>query len=269
MESLPIIAAFYEQIDIFMLVLVRVIAFFIFLPIVSGMNIPVLARMTVALMVGAAIFSSGLVTVAVYTPTIPGFVMAALMEFMTGATIGYVIYVVFAIILFAGRMMDNVIGLAMVNTMNPLLQIQVSVLGNIFYMAIMAMLLVTGGLINFMEAFTHSFIVLPIGSAFILGNESIALFMVLQMVAFVVLAVQIALPILGALTILNIALGIMVKAAPQMNVFVIGMPIKILGGFILVMFTMVQPLHGIYRRLFSEAIYSLTEMIWRMSPNYV
>ena len=92
MESLPIIAAFYEQVDVFMLVVVRVLAFFIFLPIVSGLSIPMIVRLTTAVVVGAAIFSSGLVTVAVYTPTIPGFVMAALMEFMAGAAMGFVLF---------------------------------------------------------------------------------------------------------------------------------------------------------------------------------
>lgn len=269
MDSLPIITAFYEQIDIFMLVLVRVLAFFIFLPIVSGMSIPMIVRLLLAVVVGAAIFSSGLVTVAVYTPTIAGFVMAVLMEFMAGAVMGFVLFFVFNIILLAGHVIDFMMGLAMVNMVDPLLQIQVPIVGNLFFMAMMALLVVTGGLANFIYYFIASFTILPIGAAWILGNQSLAAFFVWQMASFVVIAFAIALPITGALTVINVALGIMVKAAPQMNVFVIGIPIRIIVGFFLLMTTMVGPLYTIYRRIFDEALFALGELIWRMYPIYV
>lgn len=269
MESLPIIVAFYEQIDIFLLVLVRVLAFFIFLPIISGMAIPMIVRLLLAVGVGAAIFSSGLVTVAVYTPTLPGFVMAAVLEFMAGVTMGFVLFLVFNIILFVGHIIDFMMGLAMVNTVDPLLQIQVPIVGNLFFMAMMAMLVVTGGLVNFVDSFIAGFTVLPIGAAWILGNEGIAWFLVWQIASFVVIAVRIALPIIGALTLINIALGVMVKAAPQMNVFIIGIPLRILVGFILLMTTMAGPLNVIYRMIFDEALSALTDIIWGMQPIYV
>jgi len=269
MESLPIIAAFYEQVDVFMLVLVRVLAFFIFLPIISGMSIPMVARLAVAVVVGAAIFSSGFVTEAIYTPTLPGFMMTVLMEFMAGVMMGFVLFFVFNILLFVGHILDFAMGLAMVNMVDPMLQIQVPIVGNLFFMAMMAMLVATGGLINFIEAFIVSFSVIPIGAAWILGNDSIAVFMVWQMASFFVIAVQIALPIAGALTVINIALGIMVKAAPQMNIFVIGIPVRIFVGFILLATTMIEPLYGIYRRLFGEALYALEQVIWGIVPIYV
>jgi flagellar biosynthetic protein FliR len=266
MESLPIIAAFYEQIDVFMLVLVRTLAFFIFLPIISGMSIPMIVRLLLAVVVGAAIFSSGIVTAVVHTETIPAFVMSVLMEFMAGLMMSYMLYFTFSIILYAGQIIDFMMGLAMVNMIDPLLQIQVPIVGNLFSMAIMALLVVTGGLANFIEVFIFSFEVLPIGAAFILGNQPVFLFIIRQMTAFIMLGVQIALPIIGALTVINVALGVMVKAAPQMNVFVIGMPIKILVGFFLLMTTMAGPVNQIYRALFNMARELLIEMIWGLRP---
>jgi flagellar biosynthetic protein FliR len=266
MESLPIIAAFYEQIDVYMLVLVRTVAFFIFLPVISGMSIPMLVRLTLAVVVAAAIFSSGLVTEAVYAPTIPGFMMLVVTEFMAGVMMGFVIFFVFNIMLFAGHIMDFMMGFAMVSVMDPLLQIQVPIVGNLFFMALMALMVVTGGLVNFMEAFAASFRVLPLGAANIIGNEALAEFLVIQMAAFLVIGVQIALPIIGALTVINVALGIMVKAAPQMNVFIIGMPLKVLIGLFLLMTTMAGPIGNVYRWLFDRALYALTEMIWGMQP---
>jgi flagellar biosynthetic protein FliR len=133
-------------------------------------------------------------------------------------------------------------------------------------MAIMALMVVTDGLENFMWAFMISFEILPIGSAFILGNQPVFDFIVRQMTAFVIMGVQIALPIIGALTVINVALGVMVKAAPQMNVFVIGIPIKIIIGFFLLLTTMAGPIGRIYRYLFSLAYELLAEMIWGLRP---
>jgi flagellar biosynthetic protein FliR len=228
-----------------------------------------IVRLTVAVMIGAAIFSSGLVTVAVYTPTVPGFVMAVLMEFMAGAVMGFVLFFVFNIILMVGHILDFMMGLAMVNMVDPLLQIQVPIVGNLFFMSMMALLAVTGGLANFVESFIASYTVLPIGAAWILGNQSLAAYFVWLMASFVLIAFSIALPIVGALTVINIALGIMVKAAPQMNVFVIGIPIRIFVGFFLLMTTMVGPMYSIYRRVFDEALYGLSQLIWGMVPVYV
>ncbi|MCL2188138.1 MAG: flagellar biosynthetic protein FliR [Defluviitaleaceae bacterium] len=266
MGSLPIIAAFYEQIDVFMLVLVRTLAFFIILPIVSGMSIPMIVRINVSVIIGAAIFSSGLVSEAVYAPTIGGFTMMVVMEFAAGFMLGYMVFFVFSIILFVGHILDFMMGFAMVNMVDPLLQIQVPIVGNFFFMAVMALMIVTGGLANFIEAFVASFMVLPLGAANILDNQDIAVFVVGQMTAFLIIGVQIALPIMGALTVINVALGIMVKASPQMNVFVIGMPLKILVGLFLLMPTMAGPLGSIYNSLFEHALYALTEMIWGLRP---
>ncbi|MCL2499242.1 MAG: flagellar biosynthetic protein FliR [Defluviitaleaceae bacterium] len=267
MESLPIIAAFYEQIDVFMLVLVRTLAFFIFLPVISGMSIPMLVRLLLAVVVGASIFSSGIVTAVVATETLPAFTLAILTEFLAGLMMSYIIYFVFSIILYAGQVIDFMMGLAMVNMVDPLLQIQVPIVGNLFFMAIMALMVVTDGLANFMWAFMISFEILPIGAAFILGNQPIIEFIVLQMTTFVIMGVQIAVPIIGALTIINVALGVMVKAAPQMNVFVVGMPLKIIIGFFLLLTTMAGPVNRIYRYLFTLAYDSLAEIIWGLRPD--
>jgi len=266
MYSLPIIVAFYEQIDVFMLVLVRTVAFFVLMPVISGMNIPMLVRLTVALFIAAGIFMAGGMTVPVGDPTLGGFFMMVVIEFLAGAMMGYVVFFVFNALLLAGHIMDFMMGMMMANSVDPLTQIQVPIVGNLFYMVVMALLVVTGGLAMFIQLFADSFLILPLGSAFILGNQPIAQMLIVQMTAFMVLAVRISMPIMGALMVINIALGIMVKAAPQMNVFVIGMPLKILIGFILLMTNMVGQLSMIYNWLFEGALNILIDLIMYMEP---
>jgi flagellar biosynthetic protein FliR len=192
------------------------------------------------------------------------------MEFLAGMTMGFVLFFVFNILLFVGHVIDFMMGLAMVSMVDPLLQIQVPIVGNLLFMVMMAMMVVLPfGLPNFIEAFITSFHVLPIGAAWILGNDSLAMFMAVQMASFVLIAMRISMPIVGALTIINVALGIMVKAAPQMNVFVIGLPIKIFVGFLLLLTTMVGPLYYIYSLIFNEAMHALESIIIWMEPIYV
>ncbi|MCL1843917.1 MAG: flagellar biosynthetic protein FliR [Defluviitaleaceae bacterium] len=266
MELLPLFVAFFNEIDVLMLILVRVTAFLIFLPIISGMSIPMQARLFVAFTMSIALFSTGAVTYVTFNDTPAGFIMLIFAEVMTGAFMGFILFFVFNVILFAGQFMDFSMGFAMVNVMDPVQQIQVPVLGNVLFMSASALLVVVGGLHVFIQAFFDSFRLIPIGGAFILGNAPLAEFITWSFVGFTTLAVRIALPIVGTMLIIDVCLGIMVKAVPQMNVFVIGMPLKVLVGLILVFTVMIPNLGFIYDTIFNRALDNMVSMIEGMMP---
>ena len=266
MEFLPLIIDFFNNIDVLMLILVRVLAFLIFLPVLSGMSIPLQFRLFFALVMSMAIYSSGLVTTVTYQDTVTGFIMLILAEIVTGATMGFVLFFVFNVILFAGQFMDFSMGFAMVNVMDPVQQIQVPVLGNLLFMSACALLIVAGGLHVFLRFFFESFLLVPIGTAFILGNQPLAEFMVTAFVGFVVLAIRIALPIVGTMLIIDVCLGIMVKSVPQMNVFVVGMPLKVMIGLFLVFSVMVPNLGVIYDNVFELALNNMASIMEGMAP---
>ena len=267
MEDIPILIAFYDQIDVLTLIMVRVFAFFMFLPVISGMSIPTQVRVMLAFFVSAAIFTSGLVTSVVYYPTTAGFFMLVLNEFITGAVMSFMLFFILNAILFAGQLMDYSIGLAMMNVMDPMMQIQVPIIGNLFFMSIMALLVVSDGIHYFMYAFFQSYTVIPIGAAFILGNESLFQFLIIQTTAFMLIAVQIAIPLVGAMILIDVGLGIMVKAVPQMNVFVVGMPLKVLIGFFLILTVLIPTLNYIYSQIFERMYSILQQVIFEIMPN--
>jgi flagellar biosynthetic protein FliR len=269
MDLLPLLIDFFNNVDVLMLIMTRVLAFLIFLPVLSGNTIPLQFRIFFAFVMSMAIYSSGIVTSATFNDTPSGFIMLILAEVITGAVMGYILYFVFTIILFAGHFIDFCMGFSMVNVMDPVQQIQVPVMGNILFMSICALLVVTGGLHLFVETFFHSFRLIPIGTAFVLGNAPLAHFMVYSFAGFVVLAVQIALPIVGTLLIIDVCLGIMVKAVPQMNVFVVGMPLKVLVGLMLVFSVMIPSLGNIYDSLFNIALENMASIIEGMVPDEI
>jgi flagellar biosynthetic protein FliR len=261
MEFLPLIISFFNQVDVLMLVMVRVSAFFIFLPVLSGASIPLQFRVFLAFLMSMAIFASGTVTSVTYHDSPAGLVMLIIAEVLTGAVMGFILFFVFNTILFAGQFIDFSMGFAMVNVLDPVQQIQVPVMGNVLYLTVSAFLVVTGGLHVFISVFFKSFELLPIGTAFIIGNAPLADFILWMFVGFVILAVQMALPIVGTMLIIDVCLGIMVKSVPSMNVFVVGMPLKVLVGLFLVFSVMIPSLNSIYSNVFSYALDGMASII--------
>jgi flagellar biosynthetic protein FliR len=127
------------------------------------------------------------------------------------------------------------------------------------------MLVATGGLNSFIGAFYHSYEVLPVGMSNIIGNAPFAMMTLTLLTEFIVIAVKIAMPIIGVIVVINVALGIMVKTVPQMNVFVVGMPIKLLVGLFLLASVMSPTLGWIYDKVFDTAYDALISTIWGMA----
>jgi len=265
-EAMDLLIQFFAQTDIFMLVFVRVLAFILVLPIVASMNIPMMTRVFLALVVSVAVFLSGLVTTVYYVDSTAGYVFLVIQEFLAGMAMGYVVFSVFNLIFFVGQIIDFQIGLMLVNVMDPMTQIQVPIMGNLYYLALMGMLVASGGLHQLFGVFFQSYVVLPIGTAMVLGNEALAWGFVMLLVESTVIAVRISLPILGAMLVVNAALGIMVKTVPQMNIFVVGLPIKLLVGLILIYAVMTPALYTMFRLVYDLAFRGLIEVILGMSP---
>ena len=262
--AMAVLAAFYDNIDVFLLIFVRVLAFFMYLPIISSMNIPMQVRITVAVCLSAVIFSSGTVTAGFYDDTITGYIMLIAHEFITGVFLGYILYFIFAAVLYAGQIIDYMIGFAMVNVLDPMTQIQVPIVGNLLYLLVSVMIVITGGVHSFVHAFFYTYQILPIGVGSLVGNAPLAWYALMLLTNFLLMGVKIALPIIASLMVIDAALGILVKTVPQMNVFIVGMPMKILIGLIL-LFTILIPSFGfVFNQLFENAINELINLAYGM-----
>lgn len=261
-----VLITLFEQIDVLLLIFVRVLAFFLAVPVISSQNIFMQGRIFLALCVSVALFMSGLVTTVYLVDTTVGYVYLILVEFLVGAAMGYAVFAVFNLIFFAGQLMDFQIGLMMVNVLDPMTQIQVPLTGNLFYFSMMALVVVTGGLHAFFMAFFYSYTALPIGTAVVIGNMNLAWYMVYILVESTILAVRISMPIVGTMMVINVALGIMVKTVPQMNIFVVGLPLKLLVGTILIWIVMIPTLGTMFGRIADVALNAMREVIWSMNP---
>ncbi|WP_250229369.1 flagellar biosynthetic protein FliR [Anaeropeptidivorans aminofermentans] len=256
---------FFNNIDILMVILVRLTGFFILLPIFSGTTIPNTAKIAFILPLGIMIYSGGAVTEISYDSNTAGLVFLLIKEFMVGLTLSFAVYTIFMTLFMAGQFMDYQIGFSMVSIFDPVTQIQVPITGNFLYMLIILLLVRTGGLHAFIGVIFKSFEVLPVGTAEIFSNKFIASYMLSLLTDYFSLGVQIAMPIVGAIFIVDISLGLLVKAAPQMNVFVVGMPIKLLIG-LYILYYIIPVFAGVYDHLFEQSYKAVINIMGGLSP---
>ena len=130
--------------------------------------------------------------------------------------------------------MDMQIGFGMVNVIDPMMGGQVPMMGNFFYILTALFFLMIDGHHILFKALFESYSIIPLGgfafSATLLTN------IVNVMAVTFLIGVQISIPILAALLMTEVGLGILSRTVPQMNVFVIGMPLKIGLGLLTLYF---------------------------------
>lgn len=222
-------------IDVFLLVLVRMTGLFVIAPIFGRRNIPAVFK------VGFS-FLLALILVNTVQPAAPGeyggiweFAGLAAKEFITGLSIGYVAYLVFTAIYLAGQLIDMQIGFGMVNVLDPLSNIQIPVTANYYFILSMLSFLAVKGHHALLRALFESYASIPLGGAAFGGglmNDVIRMFGDMFVIGF-----KIAAPITAAILIADVVLGVISKTIPQMNVFVVGMPLKIMVGISIMLIT--------------------------------
>jgi flagellar biosynthesis protein FliR len=255
---------FYNNIDILLVIFVRIIAFITVLPVFTTATIPLQAKLSFSLFFAYIIFSAGKVTDVYYFNSLIGYAMILIQELLVGIIMAFNVYTVFAIINFAGQLMDFSVGFSMVSVFDPMSQIQVPITGNLYYFVISILFIQSGGINTFIAGLFYSYDAIPVGSSIIIGNGELMQVLMDMMVKYFIFGVQIALPLVGTILIIDVVLGILVKAVPQMNVFVVGMPIKLLAGLVL-LYTITPILFTIYEIIFEYAISVFTDVVRSLS----
>ena len=241
---------FFNNFDVLLLVMVRMLAFFMLVPVLAGATMPVMPRVMLAFAVSYMVFATGVVGEIAYTPTVPSFMTMIITELAAGLLMGFVVYLSFAVIFFVGQIVDYQIGFMMASLFDPISQIQVPVVGNLLFFTMMALFVVSGGLTSLIAAVMLSYGIAPVGHIFILENNLLFLYCLSLFSNFFLLGLQFALPITGSILLVDVMLGILVKAVPQMNIFVVGMPIKTFLGLSIMWF--ITPVFATYYYIIYE-----------------
>ncbi|HHY77117.1 MAG TPA: flagellar type III secretion system protein FliR [Clostridiales bacterium] len=218
-----------NQFIVFLLVFIRMTSLFVISPIFGRQNMPSYLK------VGLALFTTFIIAplfshISIEYNNLIDFTLIIIKEFFVGIIIGYVSYMVFSALYVAGQIIDTQIGFGMVNVLDPQSNIHVPLIGNFLYIfAILIFLMANGHHILF-SALVKSYSIIPINSLSFtegLTNNLIAIFS-----ESFLMAAKIAFPIIAAVLISEVALGILARTVPQMNVFIVGLPLKIAIGLL-------------------------------------
>lgn len=210
------------------MVFVRCSSAFMSSPFFGAKNTPVNVRILTSLAVSFAISMVVKADIGQTPPHLGAFLMVIANEVASGLLIGMILQLVIQIAMIAGSFLDMQIGLGMSQTMNPLLGIPVTIIGQFKVMLATMIFLSMDGHHMVIRAVVQSYKVAPTltisdagllqsGVTHLLGN-------------FMLLSIQVAVPVLGVSIIIDAALGLMSKALPQLQPIQIGAPAKLALG---------------------------------------
>ena len=239
-----------DHLEYFLLILVRISGFMVAAPIFSLRNIPMRVKTLLAIAIAIVMFHVIPYREVVYSTTIE-YALVVITEMLAGVIMGFMANVAYYILSFAGQIIDQEIGFSMVNQYDPITSAQVTITGNFYTYAVMLMVLITNMHHYLIRALTDSFLVIPVGSMAL--DFGIYEVMKRFVVDYFVLGFRIVLPIFASLLVVNTILAILARVAPQMNMFVIGLQLKVFVGLavLVLMFMMIT---GVADLIFREMI---------------
>lgn len=251
-----------ENVEIYLLVLVRISAFVMTAPFLGYASVP--NRMKAAL----SVLLTLLVVQVMPDPVLSysgvfGFSILVLKEAVVGLIMGFMCKLCFYITSFAGQIMDMEMGLSMANMFDPMTNVQVTVTGNIYNYFIMLLLVVTNMHYYVIRAITDSFSYFNVGEA--VFRDSLKDVMLDFMANYFIIAVRIVLPVFACMLLMNVIMGVMARAAPQMNMFTVGIQLKVIAG-VVILFLLVQTIPTVADYIFDEMKEVITNVIHVFTP---
>jgi flagellar biosynthetic protein FliR len=227
------------QFETFVLVLVRVSVILFMLPIFSATQVNTRVRFGLGLAIAFVVWH-----VVPPVPTLHGLgelTAAVFAQVFVGFVFGFVAFLVFVGIQFAGEVMDLQVGFSIVNVINPLTSQNVSVLGE-FQLALASLIYLTANAHHYLfTGLAGSFNLVPL--PWVTINAQLETDLVSFFAQSFLLVFQIAAPIGIALFLTNIGLALMTRVAPQLNVFAVGFPLQIMIGLTMMIISL--PLLGV------------------------
>ena len=220
---------------VFLLLLTRITGIFIISPFFGSQNIPITMRVATAMTIAVVIFPVVDQHTIVEAPaSVLSYGLSVLSELFIGWLIGLVSYVALISISMAGKIMDLQVGYAMVQVMDPTSGQQNALIGSFLYNLAVIIFLVTDGHHFLLSGLVESFQMIPI-TGLNLDTDIVDL-MVDFTTGIFVSGMKVAIPVTFAILLTNVGLGILARTMPQLNIFVVGVPMHlVIGTFVLAM----------------------------------
>ena len=226
---------YVSQFIIFLLLFVRITALIVTAPVLGYEAVPVQVKASLGLFLSLVFYPlASSHAPQIDTRLIP-LVIVALKEVSVGLLLGFVLSLILAGARFAGDIIGYGMGFSMANIIDPESEQSVSLISEFFYIVSMLLFLLLNGHHFVIEALQLSYAAVPMGG---LSLNTLLGAGVIRLTSFVFLvAVKLAAPIIVALFLVDVGLGVLARVVPQMNVFMVSFPLKIVVGLMMLMTT--------------------------------
>ena len=236
------------------LITIRVFCLFLVVPALFPSGTPATVKVGFTIIL-AYILLPGIdySTISSINSTLP-FVMNCINEAVAGLTLGFIINLCFASFRFAGNLMDLQVGFAMMTMFDPNTNSNSTLLEHIMYWFSIMIFFLIDGHHMVINALMESFKIIKVGNLF-LNPDSINL-VIKAFIQYFAIGLRIAIPIILIILISDLTMGLIARTVPQLNIMVLGLPIKILIG--LLTFSLSLP---IFMKFIESAYYGLPDVL--------
>lgn len=223
------------QINLFILVFMRMSGLFLFNPILGRDNVPLLLRATL-----------GFLCAIVVTPTLSGvsvqingviqLMVMSLGELLVGLTLGVVASTVIYIVQLAGEQIDIQMGLAMSKMYDARANVNMPIIGSFFNLIMIFCFFSANAHLTLIAFVCDSFKLITPGTVF--PTQQSLHFVVALGKDYFTFGLQMAIPVIAVEIVCQIALGLLMRTVPTINIFAVGLQIELLVGLVLMVITM-------------------------------
>jgi flagellar biosynthesis protein FliR len=223
-----LLAQFY----LFILVFIRIVTVLVLIPIFGYEVIPLTLKLGLSVLLTFLVVPLLPATGIVEPQNIPMLFFAIGREVVAGLTIGLSTIFLFIAFQFAGTLIGIQIGFGIINVVDPLTEVEVSIIGQFINIVAMLLFLAIDGHFFLIQALVQSFNTIPLSGA-IFSGKLVGKIVGLSSELFVI-TIKIGIPVILTLLLTETALGVLARTVPQMNIFIVGIPLKIgIGLFFL------------------------------------
>ncbi len=246
-----------NQLVWYLLPFFRVAAFIMAAPIFSTGMVPMKIRLIVAVAIAVAIFP-GLTPSADIDPLSLDMVLLIIEQILIGVALGFAMQFIFAAVVNGGQLIGMQMGLGFAQMMDPQTGVNVPVVSQFYNIIAVLLFLSLNGHLVLLQILGESFTLLPVDGAglSLAGIEAMVFFSSWIFSGALIMV----LPAVVSLLMINVVMGVITRATPQMNIFSVGFSLTITAGFVVIMLTLSTALPQL-AMLFNEGFMFMRDML--------
>ena len=247
----------WAQLYLFELIFMRMSGFLLFNPLLGRSNLPAMVKTGMALVLSILVF--GTAGTGVPQPdTLVELAFRLLLELGIGLVLGFVMRVVFSVVQIGGEVIDTQMGMTMAQIYDASSQANLSVTASLLNILLILDFFAENGHYTLMRLLTTSGELVPYGAAAL--GDGVYAYVIELFLACMLLAVKLAMPILAAELLGEVGMGVLMKAIPQINAFVINIELKVIIGLLL-FFLLLPPINEFLLELESGMLSELGRIL--------